>query len=185
MYLPPLSSGQTRVGLSIPVPHPWAADIKAARVAYGDACAEMIPPHITILEPTSVNISDIPFVTQQLRKTCGRFSAFSITLGGTDTFRPISPVTYLKVTVGAAQCAAMHQAVNHGLIASARRFPFHPHVTLAQEVPDVVLDQAQSDFAQLRANFRTDAIWLYQQDDDGMWRKHSKFGLQPPALQSL
>jgi 2'-5' RNA ligase len=178
MYIPEIGPGQTRIGVSIPVPGPWAGEISAARQSYGDVYAEMIPPHITIVGPTAVNITDIPAIIVQLDNACDQFPAFQITLAGTGSFRPISPVVYLEVNDGAVECSDLAARANQGLLAGVQRFPYHPHVTLAHEVPNQTLDRAERDFSDLQARFTVDALWLYRNGEDGVWRKLCKFELR-------
>ena len=181
MYLPPLAPGQTRVGVSIPVPPPWADEIEQSRIRYGDAYAELVPPHITIIGPTAVNIHDLAAIIVSLDNLSDQVPPFEVTLAGTGTFLPTSPVVFASVTEGTANLARLEQIANRGLLASERRFPFHPHVTLAQEVPEIVLDRARRDFAEFRARFRVGALWLYQQNEFGVWYKYLKFELRGRA----
>jgi len=178
MYLPKIGADETRIGVSIPVPEPWASEISQARIGYGDEFAEMIPTHITIVGPTAVKISDIPAIIVQLDNACDQIPKFQVTLEGTGTFRPISPVSYINIVDGATDCANLAARANKGLLAQTARFPYHPHVTLAHGVPEMMLDQAETDFAHLRARFNADALWLYRHHDDGVWRKLCKFELR-------
>jgi len=178
MYLPDIGPEQTRVGVSIAVPEPWASEISQARISYGDEYAEMIPPHITIVGPTAVNLKDIPAIIVALDNACDQVPKFQVSLSGAGSFRPISPVAFLNVEQGAAECAALSARANKGLLAGVQRFPYHAHVTLAHGVPDPVLDQAEADFADLHARFSADALWLYRHHEDGVWRKLCKFELR-------
>jgi len=178
MYLPDVGFDETRVGLSIPIPAPWANEISEARIAYGDEYGEMIPPHITIVGPTAVKISDLPAIIVALDNACDQMPKFQIDLAGTGSFRPISPVAYVKVEQGAQECRALATRTNRGLLAQPERFPYHAHVTLAHGVPDLMLDRAEADFADLHARFTADALWLYRHHDDGVWRKLCKFELR-------
>ena len=72
----------------------------------------------------------------------------------------------------------LEEVANQGLLESERRFPYHPHVTLAQKVSDKMLEEASRDFAEFRARFRVGALWLYQQDVFGVWYKYIKFELR-------
>ena len=178
MYLPTIGPNQTRIGVSIPVPEPWAGEISVARQSYGDEYAEMIPPHITIVGPTAVRIKDIPAVIVQLDNACDQIAKFPVSLAGTGTFRPISPVAFLNVEAGATECQNLAARANRGLLAQPQRFPYHAHVTLAHGVPDMMLNQAETDFADLHARFTADTLWLYRHHDDGVWRKLCKFDLR-------
>ncbi len=51
-----------------------------------------------------------------------------------DIFR-LTEVIYLEVGAGAQELRRMHEAVNTAALAFEDPFPYHPHITLAQEVP--------------------------------------------------
>jgi len=178
MYIPPCGPDQMRIGISFPVPQPWAAEIAEARIRYGDEYGLMIPPHITIIGPTAVDRVEIPALIVQLDNICDQTPAFDLRLDGTDTFRPLSPVVYLKVTDGFDDCVALQAALQRGPLVSPARFEYHPHVTLAHDVPPEQLDIAQHEFENLSARFHVDALWLYRNDPDGVWRKDFKFALR-------
>ena len=62
-------------------------------------------------------------------------------------------------------------------LATALRFPFHPHITLAHEVDDDALDAAARDGAGIAARFVVERIRLHRLADDGSWQV-----LAAPAL---
>jgi len=178
MYLPPIEPDETRIGFSIPVPPPWAEEIQQARIRYKDENATRIPTHITIIGPTAVKFNDLPAITVHLDIVCDNTPPFTVVLDGTGTFRPISDVSYVKVTDGYTQCAALQAKANQGILARPMRFPYHPHITLAHGVAQPLLDVAEAEFANLLARFKVDTLWLYQQDIDGVWLKYCKFELR-------
>jgi len=178
MFLPPCGPNQTRIGISFPVPQPWANEIELARIGYGDEYAEMIPPHITIIGPTAVNNADLPAITVQLDNICDLIRPFTVRLDGTGTFRPLSPVAFIRVTEGFDECVTLQAAVHRGKLASPKRFDYHPHVTLAHGVPEPTLDRAEAEFANLSARFPVEALWLYHHEADGVWRKAIRFDLR-------
>lgn len=57
-----------------------------------------------------------------------------------------------------------------GPLAQDLRFHYHPHVTVAHEVPDDALDRAFTELARFEARFDVEAIWVYEHGDDGVWR---------------
>ena len=48
---------------------------------------------------------------------------------------PVTNVVYVEVGEGAAELERMHRAMNTGPLGFKEPFPYHPHVTLAQEIP--------------------------------------------------
>jgi 2'-5' RNA ligase len=63
-----------------------------------------------------------------------RWAPFEIELTGIEIF-PVTDVIYLEVGAGAAELRRMHAAMNAGTLEFQDPFPYHPHITLAQEVP--------------------------------------------------
>ena len=61
------------------------------------------------------------------------FPPFDIELGQIEVF-PVTDVIYISVEGGTPQLQQMHQTLNQGALAGAEPFPYHPHLTLAQEL---------------------------------------------------
>ena len=164
--------------MSIPVPQPFAADLHATRRAVGDRYADLIPPHITVVGPTVVYRSALPGVIDHLEQVAENTPAFHLHLSGTGTFRPISPVVFVNVVQGVSNCEQLERAARSGPLVSETRFNYHPHVTIAHEVPDAALDQAFADKRGFDAQFDVTAIWMYEHGDDGVWRPERSFELR-------
>ena len=85
-------------------------------------------------------------------------------MSGTDSFRPISNVAFMTLTEGANACTDIAEEIRSGPLDHEARFPYHPHVTLAQDVDDVALDLALDIGATVEASwivpgFRLDRIY--------------------------
>ncbi|SED67650.1 2'-5' RNA ligase [Ruania alba] len=166
-----------RIGVAIPIPEPYAASLVRARIHARDPLAHAIPPHITLLPPTDVPADAVADVHHHLASIASQQSPFVVELHGTDTFRPISPVVFVRLDSGVAECAQLQAAVNDGPVAQTLRFPYHPHVTLAHEVDDAALDAAFHDMAGFDAVFPVAHFCLYEHGDDGVWRDVSTYVL--------
>ncbi|GMA22373.1 hypothetical protein GCM10025864_01320 [Luteimicrobium album] len=57
------------------------------------------------------------------------------------------------------------------------RFNYHPHVTVAHEVADDLLDAAFDGMADYEAAFDVDEVHLFEHGDDGVWRPVQGFPL--------
>lgn len=57
---------------------------------------------------------------------------FDVVLGEIEVF-PVSNVIYLGLQGGESQVRALHGDMNSGLLRHICTYPFHPHVTLAQD----------------------------------------------------
>ena len=102
---------------------------------------------------------------------------FHVEINGTGTFRPLTPVVYLRIERGREQCTALHAALaRHGLV-SASPFDYHPHVTLAHGTDDAALDRAQEMLRTYRAGFLVDRVHLYEGDAQGHWHPRQSLAL--------
>lgn len=170
----------TTVGVVIDVPAPHAEVISAACRSWPDFDARGVPPHITIVAPVTVDDDVLPAVEDHVRAACAATAPFRMTLRGTGTFRPASPVVFLAVAEGISQCEGLEQRVRCGPLAVDLRFPYHPHVTVAAEVADETLDRAFRELADYRAEFLIDTVSLYEWDEAG-WRIRRSLPLEGGA----
>lgn len=168
---------ELRVGVAVTVPEPYAAELEAARARVGDPAASLIRPHITLLGPTVVPVAELDAVADHLRAVAAQHAPFSVHLRGTASFRPVSPVVFVEVVEGIAPCELLEVDIRAGVLHSELRFHYHPHVTIAHEVPEEALDRAFADMADYEARFDVTEIHVYEHGDDGMWRAIGAFPL--------
>ena len=181
MRLPDRSEDQVRIGVAITVPEPYGSVLQAARARFGDPWAEFIPPHITLLGPTVVEHDAIDAVDEHLEAVAAAHIPFVVHLQGTATFRPVSPVVFVQLAQGSTGCAALERSVRSDVLDQVVRFDYHPHVTVAHEVPDEQLDEASQDLAAFDATFLVDSFHSYAHGDDGVWRPVRDFSLTGAA----
>jgi 2'-5' RNA ligase len=139
--------------------------------------ADRIPSHITLAPPLVVDEDGIEALAEDLRELCEVFESFRVSLLGTGTFRPISPVVFVAVSEGIAQIETLADGVRRVIGAPEPEFPFHPHVTVAHHLPDEALDAALEDLRDFRAQFEVDAIHLYVDDVERGWVPTHRFPL--------
>jgi 2'-5' RNA ligase len=163
------------IGVAIAIPRPYADELEAWRERFGDPAAHQIQAHVTLLPPTMVG--DLPAVEQHLAAVAGRHRNFPLVLQGTGTFRPLSPVVYVRVAAGGEDVATLESDVRSGPLGRSLRFPYHPHVTVAHDVPEEALTLAQRTLADYSATFIADCITLYEQGPDDVWSPLREFGL--------
>ncbi|WP_431835908.1 2'-5' RNA ligase family protein [Cellulomonas sp. Y8] len=169
---------ELRIGVAVSVPEPYAAELQAARARVGDPAADLIRPHITLLGPTVLPTAALPEAEEHLRAVAAAHAPFTVHLRGTATFRPVSPVVFVEVVEGIASCELLEVAIRSGVLDQELRFHYHPHVTIAHEVPDDALDRAFEDMAGFEARFDVAEIHVYEHGDDGMWRTIGAFPLE-------
>ena len=103
---------------------------------------------------------------------------FTVHLRGTGTYRPVSDVVFVQVVEGISECERLERAVRSGPLAQDLRFNYHPHVTVAHDVPDHALDRAFAELAGFDAVFRVSSLQVYEHGDDGVWRPSRAFPLR-------
>lgn len=106
---------------------------------------------------------------------------FEMHLAGTGTFRPASPVVFVQVARGVADCERLEAAVRAGPLERGLEFPYHPHVTIAQEIDDIGLDQAYDGLAGFTARFPVTHFVLFSRDEQRRWKWRTEFALGAPG----
>jgi len=165
------------VGVAIPIPEPYGAELQRRRESFGDPLALKIPSHITLVPPTVVDAADLPGVLDHLAEVAGTVEGFRIRLRGTGTFRPVSPVVFVSVVEGISPCGLLQEKLRRAPLERELVFPYHPHVTVAHNLDDVTLDRAFKELAGFHAAFDADGFSLYEHGSDGVWRPQRTFGL--------
>ena len=158
------------IGVSIPIPIPYAEELQRARLAAGDPLAAAVPPHVTLMPPTPVEPDAEDALREHLAAVAGSVEPFRMTLRGTGTFRPISPVVFVAVAEGIASCELLERAVRSGPVERTLAFPYHPHVTIAHGVTEEALDGAFAALSSYECSFTVEGFDLYEHGDDQVWR---------------
>ncbi|MGL4743138.1 MAG: 2'-5' RNA ligase family protein [Dermatophilaceae bacterium] len=164
-------------GVAVTIPEPWGSELQRARKQFGDPVADAIPPHVTLLPPTSLEPDALQAFNRHLESVAGSMPAFDVVLAGTGTFRPVSPVVFVQVSRGISHCEQLEKEVRSGPVERHLDFPYHPHVTVAHHLDDDALDRAFEQLAGFRCQFPVTGVELYQHDTDGVWRVVTSFPL--------
>jgi len=170
-----VDTGAVTIGVALEIPEPWASYLQSSREGFGDGQARAIPTHVTLLPPTPVAPDRMDEVTAHLASVATRLHPFEVLLEGTDTFRPVSPVVFVRVARGGEGCDAVQRAVRTGPLRRDLTFPFHPHVTVAHHLDDDALDRAAKELSEFSAAFTVSAFGLYEHGGDGVWRPRRQF----------
>jgi 2'-5' RNA ligase len=165
--------GTVTIGVSIAVPEPHGSLLQERRAGFGDPAAHGIPTHVTLLPPTEVADGALAAVEAHLGEVAAVGRPFPMRLCGTGTFRPLSPVVYVRVVQGADDCAWLQQRVRDeaGPLDRELQFPYHPHVTVAHGIDEAAMDRAFAELADYEAAWPCTGFALYEQGADGVWRK--------------
>lgn len=174
---PTPGSARGAVGVAIEIPEPWCTDLLERRVGYGDPRAHDIPTHVTLLPPTDLPAAEVADVERHLAAVAGRHAPFTMVLRGAGTFQPVSQVVFVQVAQGVGRCEQLQADIRRGPVERDLEFPYHPHVTVAHDVDERILDRAFGDLAGYDATFTVDCFQLYAHDGDGRWRPLARYDL--------
>lgn len=169
--------GTVTLGVSLAVPEPYGSALQRRRLSFGDDAATGIPTHVTLLPPTEIDPACRPAVEEHLATIAASGRPFPMRLHGTGTFRPLSPVVFVRVVEGGAACDRLQERVRDpdGPLARELTFPYHPHVTVAHGIAEEAMDVAQRELAAYHAAWTAHGFALYEQGPDAVWRLQREF----------
>ncbi|SPF33340.1 conserved hypothetical protein [Candidatus Sulfopaludibacter sp. SbA4] len=156
-----------------------------------DLRRELVPhynphAHVSVLPPRPL-AADWEAASLQARALTGAWAPFDVELTGVQVF-PVTDVLYLEVGSGASELRRMHAAMNADALQFEEPFPYHPHVTLAQDVPheDVpaMSELASRRWAEYRGSrtFRAERAVFVQATQDNRWIDLAEYSLGSVAF---
>ena len=180
-YRPERSTAGTEdisVGVILGFPPEIADELQRWRASFGDPLAGVVPAHITLV--TTTPTQDWEATLEHVRGVARRQSPFMVTIAGTGTFRPVSPVVFINVEEGFDACVDLHEKLQQGPLKRELPFAYHPHVTIAHDVAPESLDDAETVLKDYRATFPVVSMGLYEHDAEGIWqlREELDFGTE-------
>lgn len=156
----------TPLGVVIEIPSPLRDVLRSWRRSYGSEANGLVEPHITLVSGFT---TDWDAAAAHVRHVASLGLPFTVDLQGTGTFRPVSPVVFLNVRTGAEECTALHRSLLAGPLECESVFPYHPHLTVAHEVNDSLMDLAQAELDGESMSFTVSSIGLFGTDEAGQW----------------
>ncbi|GAB3237863.1 2'-5' RNA ligase family protein [Kineosporia babensis] len=176
--LRPPADDVVTIGVVLDIPQPHGDFLRRCRADFGDPLAQEIPPHITLLPPTPVPHDEDQAIQDHLAAVAAVTAPFRIVMSGTGSFRPISPVVFVKLGEGAEHCADLQRLLRTGPLKRTLEFDYHPHVTVAHHLDDAAMDRAESALADYQAQFEATGLNFYEHDGDGVWQLRRRFGFR-------
>jgi 2'-5' RNA ligase len=167
------------LGVILGFPPGIAEELQRWRASFGDPMATVIPAHITLVTTTPTD--DWEAARDHVREVARTQAPFMVTIAGTGSFRPVSPVVFINVEEGFEECVELHEKLQTGPLARDLPFAYHPHVTIAHDVAPESLDEAETVLKDYRATFPVVSMGLYEHDTNGIWqlREELDFGTEP------
>lgn len=172
----PAADGTIQIGIAVDIPEPWGSMLTRRRMEAGDQQA--VPAHVTLLGPTEIPGAALPAVERHLTAVAAAHLPFTLHLRGTGTFRPVTQVVFVTVAAGISECELLAAAIRAAPeLHREARFPYHPHVTVAQDVPPAALDKVYEDLADFSAMFEVEAFTLFSHSGQTRWQPRRDFRL--------
>jgi 2'-5' RNA ligase len=132
------TNGAERINLFalvVYIPDPLARFLDDLRRELTPGCLPRA--HVTILPPRSLAVG-VAAATEAARAVVSGFAPFDVVPGEVEIFRTTN-VIYIGIKEGERELREIYRALNQAPLACAEPFPYHPHITLAQDLtPDRV-----------------------------------------------
>jgi 2'-5' RNA ligase len=87
--------------------------------------------HVTLLPPRCLQGTEDE-ARNYLKEGCLDLEPFEITLGDVETFIPITPTLFIRVSAGAQKMVEIHNRLNRASLESLEQWPYMPHLTIAK-----------------------------------------------------
>ena len=131
------TSGTCHFALVSYIPGRLAVFLDRLRYELKPGC--VLRSHVTILPPRPVDLN-IDESIRQIKAEGEDSHPFTVALGSVEIF-PKSNVIYLSIRRGEHELHALNENLNSGQLEYDGPFPYHPHITLAQ---DLTRDEAEA-----------------------------------------
>ena len=171
---PAIPAARFSLGVVIPVPSPVLEVLAQWRRDFGPAQAAAIAPHVTLVSGSFVH--SWHDAAEHVRQCAAAAAGFEVSLGPAATFRPASDVVYLPLRAGADDCWALHRALVGEKLRHESAFAYHPHLTIAQDLPAARLDAAQAALSEVDLSFTADRVQLFD-THAGQWTLREEIAL--------
>jgi len=177
------TSGACHFALVSYIPGRLAGFLDRLRLELKPGCA--LRAHVTILPPRPIDLN-IAESVGQIRTECHENPPFTVELGPVAIFEK-SNVIYLALSRGERELRTLHENLNSGPLKYVGLFPYHPHITLAQ---DLTCEQAfaLAEIARERwaaydgpREFSVEELSFVRSDSPGIWRDLAYVDLAQPV----
>jgi 2'-5' RNA ligase len=153
------------------IPPPLSSFLDQARGKLVSGCASRA--HVTLLPPRPLFVA-AEEVTEEIRTKLSGVAPFEVEATKVEMF-PMTSVIYVAIGRGLQELQRLHDTLNLGNLSFEGPFSYHPHITLAQELPP---EQIESRYLEARRlweefhgqrTFTVKAVTLVQCARDNTW----------------
>ena len=170
--------------LVIYIPDPLGRFLDDLRTALVPGCNPHA--HVSVLPPRPLAV-DWQVASEQVKECAGNWAPFEIALERIRIF-PVTNVIYLELGKGADDMFRIHAAMNSGALEFDEPFVYHPHITLAQEIPPAEVANVNRRAHELwdaytgPRSFRADRTAFVQNTLGNCWIDLAEFSLGAVAV---
>ena len=153
------------------IPEPLAGFLDRLRQELVPNC--FLRAHVTILPPRPISTSP-EAAWETVRTLAPLFAPFDVEMTHVEVF-PVSDVIHVGIGRGRAEMERMHDALNVDGLKFAEPYPYHPHITLAQDLKGDEVDElarvARVRWAESKIpkTFRVDRLFFVQNTRRKEW----------------
>ena len=153
------------------IPEPLAGFLDRLRQELVPNC--FLRAHVTILPPRPIS-SKPEAAWGTVRTLAPRFAPFDVEMTQVEVF-PVSDVIYVGIGRGRDEMERMHAGLNVDCLKFPEPYPYHPHITLAQDLKGDEVDElarvARTRWAEstVPKTFRVDEVFFVQNTRRKEW----------------
>lgn len=146
-------------------------DANALRKRYDPKYA-LIPPHITIKYPFTLDDGERDALIKQLKQMASETKPFTINVNKVSSFAPLTNTIYYKIEQ-VPELTALNEALNP----EESLHPFIPHITIAQELRGEEFSDVYGTLQLMKVEFEdiVDRLSLCYQLENGSWTVYETF----------
>lgn len=122
----------TQFALVSYIPEPLGSFLTDLRTELVPHCR--LQSHVTLLTPRPLAHPTWALI-DELRRETAKLSSFEVELSELEVF-PVTNVIYVSIGRGRREIVEMHDRLARDMFSHKEPYPFHPHITLAQEIPE-------------------------------------------------
>jgi 2'-5' RNA ligase len=97
--------------------------------------------HLTLLPPRLLHGTEGSALLL-LERICGETEPFEVVLGDVETFNPVTPTVYIRVSQAASRMCDLHAQLNTQALECHEEWPYIPHMTIAKMAPGQPVEKA-------------------------------------------
>ncbi len=146
--------------------------MQTLRSVLDDPRLDDLPPHLTLVPP--VNVSAVAFDDglTLLRSVAASTTPFALDVGPAGTFAPATPTLHLELGGELEPLFELRRRLRTGPFGRPDEWPFHPHITLREELQDPARSGTVEAMAGGLGSWSVDRVHLLEQqrDDEGRRR---------------